>query len=179
MAFRGWVEERSLGGPTSGPAWAAPGGVTYRLGWGPAVYMWVSALMWVTFAVLAATATGAHESDATRARAAVGFATFAALTVLAGLGMRRTRLTLDETGVELVGFGRPRRLLLEQIRGYRVLRVQAGTFFVLEPRQADVKKLKIPHIGKKHEAFLTWLSQVPDLDAVDRAGPGKQPGDKP
>lgn len=166
MAFRGWAPEPSRRVAASSPPSAVPaGGVTYRMGWGYSVYMWAAALLCAVGAVAAAMAEGAHESGASRTVAAAGFATFAALAMLAAMGMRRTRLTIDATGIEWVEFGKPRRLLLEQIRGYRVLRVQAGTYLVFEPRQADMKRLRIPHIGNGHEAFLSWLSQIPVLNA--------------
>jgi len=181
MAFRAWVQERSLEGAAPRPPGIAPGEtLTYRMGWGPWVFMWAVALAFAAMAVAAATAKGAHESDVSRAWAAATFATFAALAVLAGIGMRRTRLTIDATGIEWVEFATSRRLLLEQIRGYRVLRVRAGyTFLVFEPRDADQQKLKIPHIGMQHEAVMSWLSRVPDLDGVDRARSSPPPGFKP
>jgi hypothetical protein len=95
----------------------------------------------------------------------IGLALFAGVLALGGVWMRHMRVTIDDAAIEYVEWLKPRRLLLQQIRGYRRVKTVHGTIIVFEPRQPGGKKLKVPWVGTD-AAFQAWLARVPDLDAA-------------
>jgi hypothetical protein len=101
--------------------------------------------------------------------APVVFGLFAALCLISMEQTRRMRFTIDDAGIEVVEWRRPRRLLHEQIAGYRLSRGKAPQL-VLEPRQPGVKALKVPLVREMEgPEFQAWLSRLTDLDGRDRA----------
>ncbi len=139
--------------------------MTYRLGWGYTVVMWATALFFAFVGSMAALGAGS-DRGMERVGAVIGGGALAALSAAIAMRLRRSRITIDAAGIEMVDLGKPRRLLLEQIRGYRVLRVAAGTYLVFEQRDSGAKKLMVPLVGAD-DAFMSWLARVPELDAGD------------
>jgi hypothetical protein len=94
---------------------------------------------------------------------------FPVLSLALAWALGRARVTISPDSVELVEWSRPRRLLREQIRGFRVVPLQYGQSLVeLEPRHPGGRKLRIYSTFRVDAAFRAWLSTLPDLDAEDR-----------
>lgn len=78
------------------------------------------------------------------------------------------RVILEAESIELIEPFRRRSLRHDEIQGLRVLPGGHGLeVLVLVPRDARIKKLKIPMVLKTDDAFHIWFSNVANLDAQE------------
>jgi hypothetical protein len=143
---------------------------TYRMGKGWRLFLGVAGIGFAAAAVASFLSLRQEPGPGWLIAPAV-FGFFAALSLLAMEQMRRMRFTIDDAGIEVIEWSRPRRLLLEQLAGYRTLQGgKGGASLLLEPRQPGARSLKVPLLKEMAgPEFQAWLSRLTDLDARDRA----------
>lgn len=167
MPFESWDESTAARGAAVAAVQPGSGeSRTYRMGRGLLVFTAVAA---VGFAGGAVASLLLDDSPALRFGLAFAFLLLAALSGAAAVQVRSYRVTIDDRGIELVEWKRPRRLALEQILGFRRLATNHSITFLFEPREKGTKPLKVPLMRTMDAAFEAWLQRLPDLDAQETA----------
>ncbi len=87
---------------------------------------------------------------------------------------RRRRVVIDDRGIAVVEWKRPRRLELADIRGFRRTYWHNAVNLLFEPRQTGGRPLPVRVMSSMDSAFEAWLRQVPDLDALSGAPAGQR-----
>lgn len=164
MPFESWNDSPAARGAAATPGLG--GARTYRMGRGLLVFTAVAAVGLVGGAVASLLL---DNSPAMRIGLALAFLLFAALSAAGAMQVRSYRVTIDDRGIELVEWKRPRRLALDQILGFRRLATNHSVIFLFEPREKGTKPLKVPLMRTMDSAFDTWLTRLPDLDAQETA----------
>ena len=93
---------------------------------------------------------------------------FAAFALWIGSSVNR-RVILSENSIEVAGWFVRRKLLRDEIRGYRMGRLawQAGgsSYYIVVPVDSHTRELKLPAFLDYDKPFHTWMKAIPPIEA--------------